>query len=421
MKTIQKRISGAIILLAVLVASYAPAWAQRDLMYYRPDNSNGLNIFEPSKDTNYVFDGLHVKVGGDFALQFQGLNQENSLNNLLELGSNLNLPRANLNLDVQLEDGVRMHLRTYLSSQHHQEAWVKGGYLQLDKLDFVSEGFLQDLMKYTTIKVGMDEINFGDAHFRRTDNARAIFNPFVGNYIMDAFSTEAFAEVLVQRNGLLGLVAISNGKLNQSVVLPDGSDNKLSFYGKLGFDDYLSEDLRLRLTGSWYINQGTSTGSYIYGGDRAGSRYYNVMHTSEEGSDFEGRYNPRFREMSTIQVNPFVKFKGLEFFGIYEVASNSEEQGSGQFIQVAAELLYRFGAKEQLYIGGRYNQVTGEQNEGDEEITIDRFNIGGGWFMTKNIVTKIEYVNQSYDGFATSSRYNGGKFNGLNIEAAISF
>ncbi|GAB3659765.1 hypothetical protein GCM10028791_33330 [Echinicola sediminis] len=421
MKTIQRRNISGIILLAFLFTLYAPVWAQRDLMYFRPDNRNGLNIFETSKDTEYVFDALHVKVGGDFAFQFQGINQENSLNNLLELGSNLNLPTANLNLDVQLEDGVRMHLRTYLSSQHHREAWVKGGYLQLDKLNFVSEGFLDELMQYATIKVGMDEINYGDAHFRRTDNARAIFNPFVGNYIMDAFSTEAFGEIFLQKKGMIALLAVSNGKLNQSVVVNDQTDNKLSFYGKLGYDNYLSEDLRIRLTGSWYINKGTSTGFYLYGGDRAGSRYYNVMHTTEEGSDFEGRYNPRFREMIAIQVNPFLKFKGLEFFGIYEVVSNSEEQGNGEFTQVAAELIYRFGAEEQLYLGGRYNQVSGEQNEGNEEITIDRLNIGGGWFLTKNIVTKIEYVNQSYNGFASESRYNGGRFNGVNIEAAISF
>ncbi|WP_200976939.1 hypothetical protein [Echinicola sp. 20G] len=421
MKKFNRSITYAVVFMMMFFIVNA-SWAQRDLMYYRPDNSLGLNVFETTKDTDYVFDGLQVKVGGDFALQFQGLSQENSLGNLVELGSNLNLPTANLNLDVQLEDGLRMHLRTYLSAKHHQEAWVKGGYLQMDKLDFVSDGFLEGIMQYTTIKVGMDEINYGDAHFRRTDNARAIFNPFVGNYIMDAFSTEAFAEVFVQNNGLLALVAISNGKLNQSVVVNDNTDNKLSFYGKLGYDDYVSEDFRLRLTGSWYINHGTSTGSYIYGGDRAGGRYYNVMQTLDgDGSDFEGRFNPRFSELTALQFNPFLKYKGLEFFGIYEVAMNGEDQGNGQFTQLAAELLYRFGEDERFYLGGRYNQVKGEQTEDAATLTIDRFNIGGGWFMTKNIVAKIEYVKQNYDGYPTESKYNGGEFSGLNIEAAISF
>jgi hypothetical protein len=53
---------------------------------------------------------------------------------------------------------------------------------------------------------------------------------------MDAFSTEAFGEVTIQKNGFLAVVGVTNGKLNQSVVLSDQSDNKLSFYGNLGFD-----------------------------------------------------------------------------------------------------------------------------------------------------------------------------------------
>src|SRR5690606_33188104 len=110
---------------------------------------------------------------------------------LVELGTDFNLPTANLNVDAQLMDGVRMHLGVYLSARHHEESWVKGGYIQMDKLDFISPGFMEEIMNYTTIRIGLDEFNYGDAHFRRTDNARAIYNPFVGNYIMDSFSTEA--------------------------------------------------------------------------------------------------------------------------------------------------------------------------------------------------------------------------------------
>lgn len=44
-------------------------------------------------------------------------------------------------------------------------------------------------MKYSTIKFGHDEINYGDVHFRRSDNAYTTQNPFVGNYLMDAYAT----------------------------------------------------------------------------------------------------------------------------------------------------------------------------------------------------------------------------------------
>lgn len=41
--------------------------------------------------------------------------------------------------------------------------------------------------------------------------------------------------------------------------------------------------------------------------------------------------------------------------------------------------------------------------------------------MTKNIVTKVEYVNQKYNGYPSSSILYGGKFNGFILEAAIAF
>ncbi len=413
-----------ITILSLILLTSSIVYAQQPaLQYFRPNDKAGLNVFEPSKQDTVEFDGVKVRIGGDFAMQFQSINQTNSLDSLVELGTNFNLPTANLNIDVQLYDGLRMHLRTYLSSQNHREAWVKGGYLQIDKLDFIKPGFMQGFMDVARITIGLDEFNYGDAHFRRSDNARAIFNPFVGNYIMDAFSTEAFGELTIMKNGFLGVIGITNGKLNQSVVVNDNSDNKASFYGKLGYDNQLSDDFRLRLTGSWYINKGTTTGSWIYGGDRAGSRYYNVMQTLDgDGGPFEGRFNPRFRELTAIQINPFIKYKGLEFFGIYEVASNSDDQGGGAFTQLAGELLYRFGNTEQFYLGGRYNTVSGEMVENALTQEINRVNIGGGWYMTKNVMAKLEYVSQKYEGEGwTGTKYNGGEFDGINIEAVISF
>ncbi|NVJ86695.1 MAG: hypothetical protein HWE15_10350 [Algoriphagus sp.] len=416
--------AGLFALTAVSTTAFAQESESDKLQYFRANDKRGLNVFETPKTTNSTFEKVKVFVGGDFALQFQSLNQSNSLNNLKELGSNVNLPTANLNINTQLADGLRLHLRTYLSSKHHNEAWVKGGHMQIDKLDFISPGFLEGLMSVATITVGLDEFNYGDAHFRRSDNARVIFNPFIGNYIMDAFSTEAFGEITIQKNGFIGVVGLTNGKLNQSVVVDDNTDNKASFYGKLGFDKQFNDDVRFRLTGSWYLNNGTSTGTYLFGGDRAGSRYYKIMEelNPDRVNDFEGRFNPRFKQVSAIQFNPFLKVSGFEFFGIYEIASNSEDQGNGKFTQFAAEALYRFGTTEQFYLGGRYNSVNGNQTEDAADLKITRTNIGGGWFLTNNVLIKLEYVNQQYkSGFAADSKYNGGQFKGVNLEAAISF
>lgn len=416
------------ILLLSAICTNIQAFAQdeRDLQYFRSPGLEGINRFETTKDSSRVpFTGVKVRVGGDFALQFQAIDHSTgSTDTLATLGNNFNLPTANLNLDVQLADGVRMNLVTYLSSRHHPEAWVKGGYIQVDKLDFIKQGFLENVMKVLTIKAGLDEINYGDAHFRRSDNARAIYNPFVGNYIMDAFNTEAFGELYFQKNGFLVMGGLSNGNLNQTVV-KGTKEPKPSIYGKLGYDKQLTDDLRIRLTGSAYNSPGYDNGQYLYSGDRTGARYYNVMQLYDAQDNFRsGRFSPGFWKFTAFQVNPFVKWKGLEFFGIYELVSGDQSKTAtgGSYTQMGAELLYRIGEKEKFYVGGRYNVVSGKDTSGAATKSIDRLNIGGGWFLTENVMVKAEYVNQSYSGNGWSgSVYQGGRFNGAVIEAAISF
>jgi len=404
----------------------------RDLDNFRYPDLRGINQFEAPKDTVSTFDGVHVRIGGASAIQFQALDHETTgtpVNSdgdpvsLIDIGSNFNLPTANLDLDVHLYDGVRMHLRTYLSSRHHPEPYVKGGYIQIDKLDFISEGFMENIMKNVRIKIGHMENNYGDAHFRRSDNAQALYNPFVGNLIMDAFTTEVGAEIYFFKNGFLGMVGATNGKLNQAVNNPDTTDP--SFIAKLGYDDYINDDLRVRLTGSVY-HTNKSANAYLYSADRAGSRYYFVMEpegATSAGNFTSGKFNPGLRnEVTSFMINPFVKYGGLEFFGTFEVASGkaNAEQDTRSFNQYAGELIYRFGNQENIYVGGRYNLVDGEM-PGGTNVDISRFNLAAGWFMTKNILAKVEYVNQKYNGFPVNDLRNGGKFDGVVLEAVISF
>ena len=288
MKTIQKL---SLITLAALLS--LPALAQRDLSYYRNPDQSGINVFETNKQDSLPFDGVRVRLGGSFAIQFQSLTHSNqatfmddgegnNMNELEALGQNFNLPTAHLDIDVQLAQGVRMHLRTYLSSRHHHEAWVKDGYIQIDRLDFIKNGFASGLMDMATFKVGEMEINYGDANFRRSDNGSTLFNPFVGNYILDAFTTEVAGEFYLQKNVIIGMLGISNGKLNQGVTNPGSTT--AAFYGKIGYDKQLNKDLRIRLPGSGYFNDKASR-VYLYSGDRAGSRYYTVMQTVTDEGD----------------------------------------------------------------------------------------------------------------------------------------
>ena len=56
-----------------------------------------------------------------------------------------------------------------------------------------------------------------------------------------------------------------------------------------------------------------------------------------------------------------------------------------------------------------------------QDITINREVASAGWFLTRNIMMKVEYVNQEYHHYAADNILNGGRFNGEMVEASIAF
>jgi hypothetical protein len=401
-------------------------------------DQRGINVFETPKDTVTTFNGLKVQWGAGFTQSFQNLKHENTANNLYKLTSGFNTANANLFMDVQLAEGIRLNLTSYLSSRHHNETWVKGGYIQFDKLPFKGP-IWEDIMKVTTIKVGHTEINYGDQHFRRSDGGQTLYNPFVENYIMDAFATEIGGEVYVQKNGALAMLGVSNGLIKGNVdsvtvgkvgntVTDDNLHKSPSIYGKVGYDTKLNENVRVRVTGSFYHNNSAgNNGNTLYGGDRTGSNYFMVLEPAAgtySANAFSGRFNPGFsKKIDAFQLNGFVKAYGLEIFGTYEAAKgrSKTEADSRDASQIAIEGVYRIGAKENLFVGARYNTVTAELKTTDPKVKINRYAFGAGWFLTKNVLLKGEISNQQYKDFATADIRNGGKFNGYVIQAVVGF
>jgi len=411
-----------------------------NIQYFRHYDQRGINVFETSKQDSIPFEGLRVRFGAGFTQQFQGLEHSNDAGSvpttdaraLRPITWGFNNASANLNIDVQLADGIRLHLATYLSSRHHNETWVKGGYIQFDKLPFKGE-FFSSIMKYMTIKVGHMEINYGDAHFRRADGGQTLYNPFIENYILDAFTTEIGGEVYFQHpTGFLAMVGMTNGEIKGSIdqlstTATDPNDNKSpAVYAKIGYDNNKTEGLRFRITGSIY-NDNSSQSNTLFWGDRTGSNYFLVMEkfgSTTAAQAWSGRFNPRLSDKVTaMSLNALVKYKGLEFFGTYDNASGrtSAEKDDRSISQIAADLIYRAGRKENVFVGLRYNQVTGREVGATTDISINRTALAAGWFVTPTIMLKGEYVMQNYVDFAKTDIRSNGKFSGFVVEAVVGF
>ncbi|WP_291143472.1 hypothetical protein [Flavobacterium sp. UBA7680] len=433
-----------IVLLLCLCTALAQA-QKKTMQYFRYNDQRGINVFETTKQDSSSFEGFTVKMGGNLTLDFQGLNHQNTAsavlvdnvnsNELIAITNGFNLAMANLNLDTQLDDGIRMNLTVYLSSRHHEETWVKGGYIQFDKLSFLKSSFIDQAMKYITLKVGAYDVDYGDQNFRRSDGGNAIYNPFVENYIMDEFATEIGGEVYYHDNsGIMIMLGLTNGALNPTVVVSTkidaatGEPNKPTpaLHGKIGYDKQFDKDLRLRLTGSFYHVK-SALNNTLFAGDRTGSHYFYVMENTAATAvaNFRsGRYNPEFsQQVTALMFNPFLKYKGLEVFGTYEVANGRKitQADTHQIVQSAVDLIYRFPAvKENFWIAARYNTLTDSPLDQNDQ-KVNRVTASAGWFLTKNILMKAEYVNQKYKNFPDTDIRHGGQFDGFMLEATVGF
>jgi len=449
--------------LSALALLFCANWAlaqQPTIQYHRAWDKDGINVFEPSKKAEQPeYTGFKIRIGGSFTQDFQSLKHSNKPTYVATSGTNaanknflygtvkaedstsvtlsgFNLAMANLNLDMQIGDGIRVALENYMSSRHHSEFWVKGGYIQFDKLPmFGSPKWFTDYMR---VKIGHFQPNFGDMQFRRTDGGNTMFNPFVENYIFDAFTTEIGGEVYVfPVDGFMGMVGLTSGFINGNIdnyptvpVAPnvEPSEKKPSITVKLAYDKTFN-DLRFRLSASMYNNSGSARNT-LYAGDRTGSHYFMVMEptgATYAGNKDSGRFTGLgvANKINAISINPFIKYKGLEIFGGYEIIkgrTNTERNGSERsFNQLAVEGLYRFLKDEKAYVGARYIQAKGTPQGFANEMSIDRIAIAAGWFPTKNLLLKGEYVIQNYKDFAVTDYRNEGKFSGFVVEAVVGF
>jgi hypothetical protein len=471
--------------LSLLIVTMFVTSLSAQIQYTRSYDKTGINVFEPSKMDQNVYDGFKIRIGGSFTQDFQSFKVENKANyvatsstnklnkNLLfgaitsqdSLTSNLtgfNLAMANLNFDIQIGDGIRVFLENYMSSRHHSEFWVKGGYIQIDKLPMFNNP--EWFTKYLRVKIGHFQPNYGDFQHRRSDGGNTMFNPFTENLILDAFSTEIGGEMYVfPADNLMLMVGMTSGFINGNVAEYPIANNSAgvvptkkspSIFAKIAYDK-TSEDLRYRLSASIYNNSNIQRNT-MFAGDRTGSHWFSVMEpaqvggtaTSASANFTSGRFDPGVaNRLTTINVSPFVKFKGLEIQGGIDLLSGSAYSdtlttaGTKEWIkrdwtQFYGEVVYRFLKEEQLFIGARLVNATGQpsgmkygakdvalgfESGKQAKVGINRVSVSAGYFPTKNMLLKVEYSTQQYKDFPWADYRHDSKFSGMMVEAVIGF
>lgn len=470
----------------ILLGMAVTVTAQK-IQYSRNYDKTGINVFEPKKSDSGKYEGFKIRIGGSFTQDYQSIKSENKANYVPTSGSNslnrnllvglvkntngsyqnndsitsrmngFNLAMANLNFDIQIDDGIRVFLENYMSARHHNEFWVKGGYIQIDKLPMFNNP--QWFTKYLRVKIGHFQPNYGDFQHRRSDGGNTIFNPFAENLLLDAFTTEIGGEIYVfPSNDVMIMGGMTSGFINGNIQPTAESVNangvvrtkrSPSIFGKIAYDKQMSKDLRFRLSASVY-NNSNSVRNTLFAGDRTGSHYFAVMDPAQIGgtattitANFtSGRLDPGVaNRVRAINVSPFLKYKGLEIQGgvdlikgsvFGDVANNKWEKRD--WSQAYGEVVYRFLKNEELYIGARYITATGEPSglrygandagrtaNSQAKINVNRLALAAGYFPTKNMLLKLEYVSQNYNDVPWADYRYEAKFSGMMISAVIGF
>ena len=85
------------------------------------------------------------------------------------------------------------------------------------------------------------------------------------------------------------------------------------------------------------------------------------------------------------------------------------------------DAVYRFLPDEAAFVGVRYNRAAGRSTGIAGDVGANRWQVGGGWFITPHVLAKAEYVTRSSSAIPPTNIRNGGKFNGLMLEGVVAF
>ena len=129
----------------------------------------------------------------------------------------------------------------------------------------------------------------------------------------------------------------------------------------------------------------------------------------------------------------FVDASGFQATGgTGEAIGVIEQESSISFFGVGIQ---QFFVKDKLYVAGRYTRVANTSDDvdfravggaGEQEASdapggniLERFQVGGGWFIDERTLFKVEYVNQDEDIFSAGNIGTG--FDGIVTELSVRF
>lgn len=327
---------------------------------------------------------------------------------------------------------IEMYFDLYLASRNHpSQTYGDQGYLLIRGIpqNLGRPRLLKAIFDKVDFKAGAFLVDFGDQESHRSNNAIVQSNPLVGNFVIDPNFVSVGVQVQSKPGRFGWLVGMTNGTNTED--FQSGRGNALN--AKV----YANPIKPLRASFSFYtVNHdetpatGGSTAT-LFSGNRSGERYGAVL----GGGQAPGGVLPQAGK--DVRAGQFdLTWNGSSPIKLYgHIGQTTDKDTNGNlpghpeetWRYYAGDVVYRFTPA--VYAAVRYSAADALKIRGnDSNGRVDRIQLGGGLWLTKNMLAKIEYVTQKYRGFGQGEMVNNGiqawrdpSFKGVVSEVSFAF
>lgn len=322
----------------------------------------------------------------------------------------------------------------YLSSRNHpSQTYGNEGYILMRGVpeNLQNLKFLTAILDKVDIKAGHMLVDFGDAAEHRSNNAIVQKNPLIGNFVVDPNIVSIGMQVSSKPGRFGWLIGGSNGTTTEDWNVGRGFayNGKVYVYPVKGLRTSVSYIGTDQSDNATKANGGSSM--QMFTGNRSGERYAGIL----GGGQAPGNVFPQAGEkFSAAQFDvTFDNGSPIKLYGHYGRTQDLDINGTlagtpeERWTYYAADA--RYNITPALYAAARYSGANTSQLGGqDSDGKVNRLQVGGGFWLSKNLLLKVEYVTQKYNGFSQGQVVNNNiqawrdpSFSGVISEVSFSF
>ncbi|MGH9360741.1 MAG: hypothetical protein ACRD2T_02405, partial [Thermoanaerobaculia bacterium] len=355
-------------------------------------------------------------LGVDTVGTLQALEQENvfdaSGNEIAQLEPGFQTAWGNLEFAATFgeDEELEMFFDLLISSRNHPSTtYGHQGYLLVRGMpgQLKENRLLSGIFRHVNLKVGHFHIDYGDHGLHRSDNAAVQSNPLIGNFVIDPEIVDIGAEITSKPGRFNWLLGVSNGTNTEDFKSGRGT----ALHGKVWLDVQPVRASFSMFQVDHADNPTGATGSRttLFAGNRDGERYGGVW----GGGQAPGQVLPQAgKQVTAWQADVAYTWQRLKLYANYGDTEDADANGSlagtpvENWIYYTGEAVYQLTPK--AYVAARYSAAEAKKLAGlDSDGFVERIQVGGGYWLTDNILGKLEYVTQGCNDFLPGTVMNG--------------